>query len=177
MHDDRELEDLDIEGAPLTDEELADGPGLLVPAGMDEGELLDGLYRDLRRGEHAKNVMVEAQMRRVIEASKSLGESRFIDGIGQLVARVPAAVYHHWGQRHGYEIWNNPGDLIKHLERLNPGFMVRSRGKTQVVVDGRRDDLPADRSGAAESSVNNMGAARPTTGRAVSGRRGGRWSN
>ncbi len=177
-------EDLSIEGQPLEESELADGPEILTPDGIDEGELLDALFRDLRRGEHAKSVLVEAQMRRVIEASQSLGEGRFIDGMGQVQARVPPAVFHHWGQRYGYEIWNDPGDLIAFLDRLNPGFRVKSRGKTQVVVDGLRAGTAA---GAPSSSGPNgagagvhkeSGTAAGVGPAAVStpGRRGGRWA-
>lgn len=170
-------EDLPIDGAPLDESELADGPEILAPDGIDDGELLDGLFRDLRRGEHAKSVMVEAEMRRIIDASKGLGEARFVEGMGQLVARVPAAVFHHWGQRYGYEIWNNPGDLIAHLERLNPGFMVRSRGKTQLVVQGRRHSISASpaRAGVHSGKVAAAGEGLPA---AASSRRtrGGRWS-
>jgi hypothetical protein len=79
-------------------------------------------------------------MRRVIEASQQLGEAGFVEGMGQLVARIPAAVFHHWGGLYGYEIWNDPKDLIRYLERKNPGFCVRSRGKTQLVMPGRRGE-------------------------------------
>jgi hypothetical protein len=172
-----EEENLSIDGEALEESELADGPEILAPNGMDQGELLDGLFRDLRRGEHAKSVMVEAEMRRIIEASQSLGEARFIEGLGQTIARVPTAVFHHWGQRYGYEIWNNPGDLIAHLERLNPGFMVRSRGKTQVVVDGRRDQTSAGCRGTPADPVENSQRAAAVKGTAAASRgvRGGRW--
>jgi hypothetical protein len=142
----QEAEDLDIEGAPLDAEDEAyseDGVGFALPDNLEECQLLEALYKDLIRGEHAREVQAEAEMRRLIEASKALGEPGFADGIGQLVARVPAKIFHHWGLRYGYEIWNNPQDLIRFLDQRNPGFMVKSRGKCQLVVKGRRDDHPA----------------------------------
>ena len=140
MISNQEAEELAIDGAPFDDADLEDGPGLALPDSIDEGALLAGLNRDLIRGEHAKSVLAEAQMRRVIEASQSLGDAGFVDGLGQLIARVPASVFHHWGGLYGYEIWNNPNDLIRYLNRLNPGFMVKSRGKTQLVMPGQRAD-------------------------------------
>jgi hypothetical protein len=147
---DQEAELLELEGAPLDAEDEAyteDGVGFALPDNLEECQLLEALYKDLIRGEHAKEIHAEAEMRRVIEASKSLGEPGFCDGIGQLMARVPAKIFHHWGLRYGYEIWNNPQDLIRFLDQRNPGFMVRSRQSKHVVVQGRRDDHPAIKPG------------------------------
>lgn len=174
---DDELDALDIDGAPMDAAELEDGVGLVAPDSIDEAQLLEALMRDLHRGEQAKAVLVEAQMRRVIEASQSLGEGRFIEGLGQLQCRVPTAVFHHWGQRYGYEIWNNPADLMQYLGRLNPGFLVKSRGKTQVVVDGRREanDVPAAPAAGIPGEARPGGSGRANP-RGVSGRRG-RWAS
>jgi hypothetical protein len=59
----------EIDGSPLTAEEINETEGnadlfsLALPDSVDERQLLDALYDDLERGEYAKAVMAEAEMR------------------------------------------------------------------------------------------------------------------
>lgn len=55
-----------------------------------------------------------------------------IEGIGELKARIPLSAYHYWGQRLGYECWNDESfvnDYIKH----NPEIAVNNRIKRTIV--------------------------------------------
>src|SRR5258707_15302128 len=103
----QEYDELSIDGEQLSPEEESqlesvDGPVVSLPDGIDEELLLQELYKDLYRGEHAAAIAAEAEMRRVIELNQSL-EHRFVDGMGQLAARVPMSVYLHWTARYGHE--------------------------------------------------------------------------
>lgn len=154
-----DTEDLLPEGELLSEQDLADETDLMslaTPEGVDQGWLLGELWKDLERGERAQAVLAEAEMRRVIEFNQSL-DHRFVEGLGQTVCRIPLSVYSHWVARYGHEFWQQRDSLDYFLKRAggtgNPGFMVHTRGKTQVTVDGRRDDLSSRSSAAAASSA------------------------
>lgn len=124
--------DESLEGGAFDSEDCLDPveqAGLVRAPAMGEDELLDALYEDLRRGEQAKSVIAERQMARVIEASRTI-EHGLVEGLGQCIARIPLSVFHHWGGRYGYEIWNNPQDLLAFLEKRNPGLMIKAQPRT-----------------------------------------------
>lgn len=55
-----------------------------------------------------------------------------IEGVGQLVARIPPAAFHYWGTRLGYECWEDKqfmNDFLKH----NPEVAVKNRVKRTMV--------------------------------------------
>jgi hypothetical protein len=59
-------------------------------------------------------------------------EAQSIDGVGQLKARIPLAAWHYWGQRLGYECWEDKQFLEEFL-RDNPETAVRNRMKRTMV--------------------------------------------
>ncbi len=59
-------------------------------------------------------------------------EARSIDGVGQLKARIPLAAWHYWGQRLGYECWEDKAFLDEFL-RDNPETAVRNYAKRTTV--------------------------------------------
>ena len=137
----QEIEALPIDGDVLTERDLVDGegPDITLPDGVDRDWLLDRLFKDLIRGEHAKAVAAEAQMRRVIGFSQQF-DHRFVEGLGQLVARVPLDVYLHWVGRYGTEFWQQ-ADTIDFFERRagqgqgNPGFKIKTTPRATIVVE------------------------------------------
>lgn len=179
-----------VDGGLFSEQDLVDDADMMSLAGLgvDEGWLLGELWKDLERGEHAESVLAEAEMRRVIEFNQSL-EHGFVPGMGQTVARVPLSVYTHWVARYGPEFWRQKDSLDFILKRAgggagNPGFIIKSRGKPQITVDGFRDRAPASNfSGPAVDAATGghgerpAGAAQaaPAAPRPVRGRRG-RWA-
>ena len=59
-------------------------------------------------------------------------EARSIEGVGQLKARIPLAAWHYWGQRLGYECWEDKSFLDEFL-RDNPETAVRNYAKRTCV--------------------------------------------
>lgn len=183
-----EEDDLPIDGEVLTEDDLvettADLMDVALPDGVDQGWLMKALWDDLRRGEHAEAVLAEAEMARVIEMNKRL-DTRMIDGMGQLVARVPMSVYMHWTARYGEDFWRQK-DSIEFLTkragggRGNPGFMVESTVKPQVVVDGfKKNSAGADDAAGGGllgvKPADAVGASAVPAKRGPRGRRG-RWA-
>ena len=118
--------------------EEADGPGIYVPDGVDEGELLQELYKDLRRGEQAKAVLAEAEMRQVLEVQNQC-EHAALEGLGELVCSMPLSVYMHWVQREGPEFFHQRKNLEFLAQRAggtgNPGLLARHVRKARVTIN------------------------------------------
>ncbi len=177
-------DDLPIEGELLTEEDLVDNVEDLMevalPDGVDQGWLLKALWEDLRRGEHAEAVLAEAEMARVIEMNQRL-DTRTMDGMGQLVARIPMSVYLHWVARYGDDFWRQKDSIDFILKRAgggqgNPGFVVKSTMKPQVVIDGFKASSGSDvAAGGVNDQVKPAGAPQAPAVPAVRGKRG-RWA-
>jgi len=169
---------LGIDGEYLDDTGLdaSDGPGIVMPGGMDEQELLDLLWKDLHRGEAAKAILTEARMRRVIETSKDL-EHRAIEGLGRCAARIPMEMYLEWTAREGPEFWLQE-DTLDYFEKRagggvgNPGFKITTPGKTMVTVE---TNFPSGDSGKSCDSCVTAGPVK--AGPAKPASRGGRWAS
>lgn len=146
----------DIAGSPLSAAEMRDLEStdqpmeLALPDTVDERQLLDALHADLIRGEHARAVLAEAEMRRVAEFNRSIGDHRMVDGVGQLIARIPLDTFLHWCATQGSEFWYQQ-DSIDFLARKNPGMLVETARKPTIIVDrplaggGQRSGLGVDR--------------------------------
>lgn len=175
-------EDEDLEGELITQEELASAVG----DDMDSDDpVVRRLWDDLIRGEHAKAVMAEAEMRKVIEFNQSV-DHRFQDGMGQLVARVPMSVYLHWAAVHGHDFWDQPDSLDFLAKRAgdgrgNPGLLIKTQGRATMIVDrklssraaGPAEDMgKSSAAGAALAPAASVSAGIPRGKRS----RGGRWA-
>jgi hypothetical protein len=147
-----ELDDgLPVEGEIFTEQDLAESCAdfmeLNTPDGVDQEWLLKKLWEDLRRGEHAEAVLAEAEMARVIEMNQRL-DTRPIDGMGVTVARIPLRVFNHWVARYGEDFFRQKDSIDFLLKRAgggrgNPGFVVETTFKPQVMIDGFRGSAAA----------------------------------
>jgi len=63
---------------------------------------------------------------------RNANEARSVEGIGQLDMQIPADAYHYWGQRLGYECWDDE-TFKKEFKRDNPEVAVRNYAKKTVV--------------------------------------------
>lgn len=60
--------------------------------------------------------------------------------VGHMVHPVS---YHYWGQRLGYECWDDP-QFVREYLRDNPAARVKTTtDRTSILIDGKRDAAPA----------------------------------
>lgn len=173
-----------LDAAELADLEQSEEMfSLALPDSVDERRLLDALYADLYRGEHAQAVLAEAETRRIIECHKEI-EHRPVDGLGQTVARIPLEAFLYWQAREGHEFWHDESN-IEYFQRLNPGLAPTQRLAPRVMVDRKLPEKGTMKEATgtageglgvappAGRSVGEQGAGRREKG--VTGRRG-RWA-
>jgi hypothetical protein len=58
--------------------------------------------------------------------------AKSIEGVGELKARIPLSAVHYWGQRLGYDCWNDE-TFVKEYIRDNPEVAVNNRIKRTTV--------------------------------------------
>jgi hypothetical protein len=58
--------------------------------------------------------------------------AKSIEGVGEMVARIPLSAIHYWGQRLGYDCWNDE-EFVREYIRDNPEVAVNNRIKRTVV--------------------------------------------
>lgn len=88
-----------------------------------ERELILGF--DMQRVNAQKEAMQAAVYR-------NSNAARSVEGIGQLRMQIPRDAYHYWGQRLGYECWDDE-QFLREFERDNPEVAVRNYAKKTVV--------------------------------------------
>jgi hypothetical protein len=78
---------------------------------------------------------VQAELAARDVAAKT-GDRKSIEDFGRMRLRIPASSFHYWGQREGYDCWNDKG-FLREYERDNPVVRVNSSGtRTQVGYTG-----------------------------------------
>jgi hypothetical protein len=58
--------------------------------------------------------------------------AKSIEGVGELKARIPLSAVHYWGQRLGYDCWNDE-TFVSEFIRDNPEVAVNNRIKRTTV--------------------------------------------
>lgn len=113
-------------GAPLFS--MATTTSTLLASALDNvpGQLREAVVKELATGYHREMVNAEVQQKR-IQGSNRQNEFRSIEGIGQLRMRVDPTLYHHWGQKIGYDCWKD-NQFLKEVERDNPEVRVKCGG-------------------------------------------------
>lgn len=61
--------------------------------------------------------------------------AKSIDGVGELKAQIPISAFHYWGQRLGYECWDDK-TFVDDFIKENPEVAVKNRVKRTVVNGG-----------------------------------------
>lgn len=73
---------------------------------------------------------------RVNGAANNSREYRHVNGMGEMKAQIPATAYHYWGQREGYQVWQDKKFMRKYLQD-NPDVRVNTKSdKIQVGYGG-----------------------------------------
>lgn len=100
------------------------------------------LEKELRRGWHMNRIEAEIEAKRIGKINEE--RPRAIEGLGQLTARIPATAYHFWGQKLGYECWNDK-TFMREFLRDNEACKVNSRGTKDIHVGWVPSNPPKSR--------------------------------
>jgi hypothetical protein len=93
--------------------------------------LRNEVERELRLGFHANRVKASADAQQ-IAVFHNAHEAKAIEGVGQKLGSIPADAYHYWGQRLGYECWDDKQFMTEFFQQ-NPETAVRNRVKRTTV--------------------------------------------
>jgi hypothetical protein len=107
--------------------------------------LLKELHQELIHGWNIRKVQNEAAVRRRAAFNHS-GKANTVEGLGQLMLRVPPDVWHFWEMKLGRGCWSDKG-FLNYMRKHNPELFVKSTTKTQVVVQGRKPSGIVDQFG------------------------------
>jgi hypothetical protein len=100
---------------------------------VDISALPDEVRRELIQGEHFRRVAdMEDAWKRQDEIAREAGEHRSMDGLGRVRMMVDPTAFHYWGQRLGYQCWND-SQFLREFERDNPAVRVKCGG-TRVMT-------------------------------------------
>jgi hypothetical protein len=93
--------------------------------------LVPKLEEELRAGWQRNQVEARIQAKQLGKENKK--RHRSVEGLGQLMARIPPTAYHFWGQKLGYGCWDSDAFLSEFL-RDNPECRVNSGGTKEISV-------------------------------------------
>lgn len=72
-------------------------------------DIVPQLEKELKTGFQRNRVRAEVEAKQNAVANSQRHKS--IEGLGQLMARIPGDAYHFWGQKLGYGCWEDKGFL------------------------------------------------------------------
>ena len=98
-------------------------------AGLDE-QTLDGVIKEFRNGWQKQKVEARAAQKRLGQSNQK--EHRGVDGLGKLKAQISSDSYHYWGQRLGYQCWQDKAFMDQYLKQ-NPQCKTQG-GATKLQV-------------------------------------------
>jgi hypothetical protein len=96
--------------------------------------LLREVERVLINGWRREEILAKAEAKQNA-AFNHAHQAHSIDGIGQMVARIPPSSYHYWGKRLGYECWEDD-QFLKEFLRDNEEVAVKNYAKKTIVNGG-----------------------------------------
>jgi hypothetical protein len=96
-------------------------------------EELNKFLKELHWGVHARQVT--SHFRQQHHAREAAGQHG-TDALGECTTVIDASAFHFWGQREGYECWDDD-TFLKEIRRDNPATRVRTAAqKTTIVIPG-----------------------------------------
>lgn len=107
-----------------------------------DGSLAVQLEQELRNG-WQKN-RIDAAIEAKQAAKYAYQKHKSVDGIGQKIASIPPTAFHFWGQKLGYDCWNDKGFMREFL-RDNPECRVNSGGTKDIHVGWVPSSSPRSR--------------------------------
>ena len=95
--------------------------------------LQSDMLKEFKTGWNFRKVMAEARAQQVGKVNKL--EHRSLEGLGRLRMRVDPDSFHYWGQRLGYQCWQDQS-FLREYEKKNDYCRVNSKGtKMQFGFD------------------------------------------
>ncbi len=113
----------------VDEESFAEAFGL---AGLDE------LHREMRFGCHARAVVQHFEQERACQKLHGGGAGasvRPIEDLGTPELQVTEFAFHYWGQRLGYDCWDDP-EFIREFGRDNEACRVNCRSERTIITPG-----------------------------------------
>ncbi|MDB4312096.1 hypothetical protein N9937_01570 [bacterium] len=93
-----------------------------------EVEVTQRMFRDVKELlKERQKVSRQQAMNAQRHMAKNYGEASFLED-GVVDFRVNDEAYHYWGQRLGYECWNDEA-FVREFKRDNPIVVVKSRSR------------------------------------------------
>jgi len=89
------------------------------------------VQEELIRGWRQEEVKMRAVAKQAGHFDR-FNENKAIEGVGQKIASIPVQAWHYWGQRLGYECWEDKTFLREFL-RDNPETAVKNYAKKACV--------------------------------------------
>lgn len=110
------------------------------------GIKLEDLLAELDYRRRQKATIMHREM---VVAARSGGTRRILrdrgEGGGEQTMMIHKTSYHYWGQRLGYECWDDP-QFVREYLRDNPTARVRSlSNRTMLTVDGLNQKLKTEK--------------------------------
>lgn len=93
--------------------------------------LRKGVTQELLNGWRKQEVDAKVQAQKIGQWNRHR-EARSLEGIGRKVCSIPGAAYHYWGQRLGYECWEDT-QFLNEFMRDNPEVAVTNYTKRTMV--------------------------------------------
>jgi hypothetical protein len=93
--------------------------------------LVGQLEQELRTGWNKNRVDAAIQAKQ--SGYENNKRHKAVEGLGALKARIPPTAYHFWGQKLGYDCWNDKRFMHEFL-RDNPECRVNSGGTKEIQV-------------------------------------------
>jgi hypothetical protein len=93
--------------------------------------LLREVERVLINGWRREEILAKAEAKQTAAYNHANAASN-IDGVGQMIARIPPSSYHYWGKRLGYQCWDDD-QFLREFLRDNEEVAVKNYAKKTVV--------------------------------------------
>ena len=109
-----------------------------MPEGIESLEdlpqsLADAVIKEINQA--GNEALVKATIEQA-EAAKELGEQRSMDDVGRMRFNIHPTIYHHFGDRYGYECWSDD-EFRRDFEKGFPAARVKCAGtRFQVGYTG-----------------------------------------
>ena len=111
-----------------------------------DADAAEGVLTEFQRGWELELVMAKVRQQRIAEATQRI-EHAAIEGIGTMTMQIDPFAFHYWGQRLGYDCWQDP-EFKREFQRDNPEVRVRNVARKQTIVKSRELGVRSQGSGA-----------------------------
>jgi hypothetical protein len=116
---------------------MSNGVAGMIASALDDVPvaLKQAVINEFRKGYQKEMVKAEINHQKIAQTNKVVKRNS-IEGIGRLRMSIDPTLYHHWGQKYGYDCWRD-NQFLREVERDNPEVKVNCGGtKLQFGFQG-----------------------------------------